>query len=411
MSGSSRVKTYSWTIKGFGIIAGCIFCISVVFNRSVFKVFYFDWVLGSFLVCLMIAFILKRRTILPKDEWMVIILPLMWIGYAILLTPFTYDIAHHRNALAQTSIITLIALFAVLALFPYRKLSVYFVRTAVLAWTIINGIVLIFYLLGYYIPEGVVFSGVCKNRNDYAAQSVILLALFVYFAKPDRTVRLIVVSANFIMIAASLSVTGFLFSFFVFFYPIFARVSIIKKIFVILFALICFVGAALIFPQVQARLLRFSMVFTNMDSMSQSDSGYLRAWYLIKGIPILLAHPLGIGVDNGRQILPLPPLFAASVGYSTGIYSHNNWLEMGFNVGFPGFILFYSPLVHIFLKIKKNHPYYEFSKMFILLYIFMGVSCVQYSTFIFLLQYILIIFLYYYYRKPNEKNIVHCVYA
>jgi hypothetical protein len=399
-----------WRPRGIGIFSGIVFFLLMIFNKSEYKIRFMDWGAGLAIVILILFFILTRGRIVKK-EFYVIILPLLWIMYALLVTPFVYDWNHHLNALGLCLSITLIAIFTVIAFFSYPGLRCQGVLFTVMVWTVLNFIFLILWINGYYVYKNGDFSGLFGNRNNFSVQTVILVCLLSGFVDTHRMLKFVLILTNFVMIVFSLSMTGFLFFFFVIFYPLFIKVSNIKKIIIAISGIIAITTMIILLPDVQKRLIQFLLVFTDRSSLSGSGSAFLRSWLIIEGFNTILKHPLqGVGVDNSRFVL-IPPVFQMR-NTGTGLYSHNNWIEMGLNAGFPGLFIFYFPVVYILIKVKKDNRYWITIKTLALLFLLSGISVVQYNVFYCILNYVLIIFLYFYEEDALfEKNIVHSQHA
>jgi O-antigen ligase len=401
------IRNYNkWRPKGIGFFSAIAFLLLVIFNKAVYKIRFLEWGAGLFITIVILFFIFLRGKIVKK-EFYVIVFPLLWIGYALLITPFVYDQYHHLSTLGQCLSITLVTVFIVIALFSYPRLRCQTVLFTVTTWTMLNFIFFLLWLGGYYVYEKGDFSGLFNNRNEFSVETVILVCLLLTFVYKHRILKLILIFVNFIMIVFSLSITGFLFFFFVIFYPFFLKVSRIKKIFTIMSGIITIGVMVFLLPGIQARLIKFLLVFTDRSSLAESSSAFERSWLIIEGFNKILKHPLqGIGIGNSKFVL-IPPHFQIR-NASVGTYSHNNWIEMGLNAGLPGFFLFYFPIIYIFKKVKKGNKYWSAIKTFSLLFLLSGVSIVQYNMFICILNYVLIVFLYF--NKKDtffEKNIIH----
>jgi hypothetical protein len=395
-----------WRPQGIGISSGIAFFLLVIFNKSEYKIRFLDWGAGLFITILIVFFLLTRGKIIRKEGY-VIMLPLLWLVYAFLITPFVYDPKHHLGALGQCLSITVLAIFTVIALFSHPRLKCQTVLFTLVAWTVINFVVFMLWIGGSYVYENGNFSGLFNNRNNFSVQTVILIYLMLSFIYKYKILKIILIFMNFIMVVSSLSITGFLFFFFVIFYPLFLKVSNIKKIIILVGGIITITTMFLWLTDVQARFIKFLLVFTDRSSLAGSDSAFLRSWLIIEGFDTILKHPLqGVGVDNSRFVL-IPPFF--QINNSTGgLYSHNNWIEMGLNAGFPGLFLVYCPLIYIFVKVKKDNRHWVTIKTFALLFLLSGVSVVQYNTFVCILNYVLTIFLYFYEDEDfYEKNVIY----
>ena len=161
-------------------------------------------------------------------------------------------------------------------------------------------------------------------------------------------------------------------------------------------------------PNVQNRISSVITILHNPNNLILDESVFQRYWLINEGINVISSKPLfGVGIDNSRFVL-IPP-HVAGFAPETGMYSHNNFIELALNAGIPGLILFYLPLIIIYFRINKTHPYWASLKSFISLYLLLGLTMVQYNLFITILLYSLIIFLFVYYKSEKSK-IVKSVY-
>ena len=391
----------NWVPRHIGLFASVAFALLIIFNKSEFKIRFLDWGAGALVLVLVTFFFLTRGRV-AKKELLVIAVPLLWMLYASLGTPFAFNAGHHISALAQVFILTLIASFIVISVFTDERLASKTTLATAVIWTAISFGLFIAWYMGYLAYEKKDFSGLFGNRNAFAIQSVIIIAMMSAFVKGKKYIKIGITAVTFIMIVFSLSIKGFFFFFFVLFFPYFLHGSFQKKNAIILLGCFVITSAWAIMPNIQERITRVTMVFTAPDELRQGESAFLRAWLMSEGFKTITEKPVfGTGVDNARYTL-IPPLHKAR-GADEGLYSHNNYIEMGINAGIPGFILFYFPLAYIFFKTKKGHPHWTTLKTFLLLYLLMGMAMVQYNNFISIILYCLIIFLYLYYKGPSRS--------
>lgn len=392
----SLERTYRWTPKNIGLFAAAAYFIIIIFNQSTIKIRFLDWGLGALLFCFMLFFFLAKAKIV-KLELIVIATPLLWMLYAFLCTPFAYNSAHHLSALFQALLLNLIASSCAIALFTRKKLAAKTVLLTVIAWTGVSFVLFVLWLGGQYTYENKDFAGLFNNRNAFAVQTVILIGMLFAFVPKHLFLKAVIVFFNFVLIVASLSTKGFLFFFMVLFYPLFLKVSLKRKILVIILGALLFGSAYMVLPNIQDRIGRFAMVFTSPEDLRQSESAFLRMWLMVEGFKLIKENPtVGIGVDNGRFLL-VPP-FMVERGDETGLYSHNNYIEMALNSGVVGLFLFYAPLLIIYFSTKREHPFFINIRTFIVLYFLMGIAMVQYNIFSTIFLYSTIVFLFIYHK-------------
>jgi len=393
---------YAWSpryIAGLGSVA--MFAL-LIFNRSEYKIRFLEWGLGAVVLLLTTGFFILRGKIVKK-EIVFILAPLLWMGYALVGSPFAYDVQHHLFLLFQAASLSLIASFTIVSVFTREKLASKVLLVTATVWMLINVIFFALWLSGRYVYEGRDFAGIFSNRNAFSIQTVIIISMLFSFTKRTFYVWLIM-ALSFAMVVASLSIKGILAFLFILFFPYFFKANFRKKIFVVLGGLIVFAAVVMTFSDFGRRLGRFSMAFTAPDELRKSESAFERPWLIKEGAKLSLQNPLfGIGVDNSR-------FFLISSVDDKGRYSHNNYIEMLLNAGYIGCFLHYFPLVYIYFKTKQAHKYYIAIKMFILLYAFLGLVMVEYNIFSTILLYSLPIFLYLYFEeiKGNESTSLHC---
>jgi O-antigen ligase len=398
-------KRHLWSPKHLEFIsAGAYFLLGILYS-SQYKIKYLDWGIGGIVGGIMVLFFLYRgRT--DKKEYIVVGFPLLWIGYALVCTPFVYSTTHHINSLLQTLILTSIAIFVIISLFSHEKLASRMIIFTVVIWVIVNFCFWCAWISGSYSYEKIDFSGLFNNRNEFSVHTIILMSMFLFLVKKHKHVKYFVCILSFILIVASRSTKGFLFFFFVLFYPVFLRTTVKRKVFVLLVSLVMVYGIIAVLPSIRERILRFVMVFASPAELRLSESAFLRTWLIINGFNLIVKNPIfGLGIDNSRYLL-IPPHMQLD-GSDAGLYSHNNFIEMGLNAGIFGLLLFYFPIFHILFKVNKSHRFLIPIKVFSLLYIFLGLAMVQYNSFISIILYCLIIFLYYYHETAYEKDIIH----
>lgn len=384
---------YAWSpkyIEPLGVVA---FLYVVIFNKAEFKIRFLDWGLGALVLVTTLAFFIVRRRI-AKKELLVIGMPLIWMVYALLGTPFVFNFSHHVASLTQAFVLTLIATFLVISVFTRRELIAPTVLLTAIIWTLINFAFFLAWSSDYFSYEKGDFAGLFRNRNEFAVQTVIIIAMLLAFVKQKRFVVWGVIGLNAVMVTASHSVKGFLFFLFVLFFPLFLKGDLKKKVVVLVIGLGVLTAAYNATPNLQERITRFSMVFNNPDDLRQSESAFLRSWLMVEGASVALDNPVfGVGVGNSSFVL-IPPLHYQQ-GSEQGLVSHNNYIEMLLNAGFIGFSLHYLPLLFIYFRLKKSHPYFIPLKTFIVLYLLLGIAMVQYNNFISIMMYCLIIFHYF----------------
>lgn len=404
-------KAYRWSPKNIGLLASPAFVFLLIMNKSEWKIRFLDWGFGLLVAALMVLFFILRGRI-HKKELAVFILPLLWVFCAFIMTPFAFDVNHHLKELLKVAVLILLSSFLIVALFSREKLASKTIILTSTLWVLINSALLLFWYFGILEYEKADFSGLFQNRNEFAVQTVILMAMCLFFVKGHSFVKAFFVILSFLLVASTLSMKGFVLFFFVVFFSILLRSRLRKKVFYAsLFALL-FACSYLAMPNIQDRMSRFSTALTNPDELRQNESAFLRVWLTVEGSKLVVQNPItGVGVHNARFFL-IPPL-AQERGDEVGVYSHNNYVEMALNAGVLGLLLFYLPLVYIYFKVNVNHPHWLAIKTFSVLYLLAGIAMVQYNNFISIFLYSLIVFMYFYYEEKAsfDQDSLHCQYA
>lgn len=199
--------------------------------------------------------------------------------------------------------------------------------------------------------------------------------------------------------------------FFILFFPFFLKGSIKSKLLIPVLGILVFGIVFSVYLPIRERMNRYVILLREPSALRANESAFERTWLMKASINLIAENPfLGIGVDNARDVLVTPYRRRRGIEGQT---SHNNYTEMSLNAGLLGAILFYIPLVYIFLKVKKEHPYWLTLKTFITLYLLLGVGMVQYKNFVLILFYSLIVFLYFNYEgvSTDEEDLLHCQYS
>ncbi|MFW6383563.1 MAG: O-antigen ligase family protein [Nanoarchaeota archaeon] len=371
------------------------FVLLVIFNKSVFKIRFLEWGIGAIIFASIVAFFLIRGKI-KKKQLLVISLPLRWTTYAFLTSFAAYSLDHHLSNLIITIILNIISVSAVMCVFTNKKTREKTILLTSVLWVSINMFIWLLWVMGLYEFENIDFSGLFGNRNSFAIQTVFLVTLLMFFVKGNKFLTVTLLGFSLLMVFSSLSIKGFLFTFFVIFYPIFLKSGSKKKLAIVFAGLTLLACAYIVIPKLQDRLLRYTFVFTDSENLRQNESAFLRAWLITEGFNLVLENPFfGVGVDNARFLL-IPP-YRQGVS-EDGLVSHNNYIEIALNSGLPGLSLFYLPLLFIFFKTKNPHPYWIEIKTLTLFYILAGVAMIQFNEFMSIMKYYIIVFLYFYPR-------------
>jgi hypothetical protein len=276
-------------------------------------------------------------------------------------------------------------------------------------WIAINFVLLILYILGYdvrltkpvgieNINEDVPFSGFLYNRNIFSLINLIIFYIYYFISKntnKKKTIVILLTLASFILFSESIKgLIGIAIIFFVkFIKNIFLNDinHVKKKRFVIVVFLIILVPLLSKQLNVLHRIEKFyNEFFKDNNEEKISDSSYRRRWLIENSISIINQHPFtGVGAQSSTYFL-VDPYVQLLIKRGTikfvgnearGTYSHCNYTEIALATGWPGFLLYYFPILLTFfylLLLRKKNVFIEFSIYLIGLKLFIDIGMVSY---------------------------------
>ncbi len=238
----------------------------------------------------------------------------------------------------------------------------------------LNGIILgavVNYLLAFdliHIPMetylGYRFFGTMGNPNGLSIAMVMTVGVSIIYLEQniDKKYK-ILIAINLMlalyMIVLTVSRTGLVLGFFLFFVYVLTLLTDFRKIGYFFAGLIPFGIYLHFFADMQKIteylnnvFLRLANVFNTLSGADMEKSTLERKEYIERGLEFFSNHPFkGIGIDTFR--------------YYYGGYSHNNFVELLLGVGIIGEVLYYSIYGLLFYKIfkmdRKNLKIYLFS--------------------------------------------------
>lgn len=326
-----------------------------VFNKSVYKIPYLEWAFGVLCVFLLVlSFVIKAKV--PTLFLKLIVISTLWCGYALMVTPFSFNSAHHIKWLSLSVVLAALAAGLVFSVFSQGRCFLHKASGFIIfSWLIPNLTLFVLWLLGLYTFEKIDFSGVMFNRNDFAVQTVIIMTFYLFFSKDAVGRKYVLIGLSSLLILSSLSVKGFCLALIVLFYPWYLKSSFGRKLAIIFMMIASAATIYLAVEPIQQRIDRFALSIAGKDDeLRSSESAYVRKWFVIEGIRHVASNPLtGVGVDNARYFL-IPDYIYDKGLEEEGMYSHNNYIEMGMNAGLPGLMLYYLPLVYMFFRVRRG---------------------------------------------------------
>lgn len=392
------------------LIISFIFTIVILFYGNFQFRTIFTW-LPSLLVIFTSILIFITYVKVNKVLLKVIFINSIWLLYALLFSFSVLNFEIHIKAILETLLYILV--FSIIIFYLSKDINKLF-KTLLFSLNIflfVSTIVLLFKITGLY-DNGHSFSSLYSNRNTFAFMALVYLTIVLnlpkYIIYRYKTIAIIMLVIFILLTGSSKGVLGMVIIFGLF---ILKQYNFKKIIFILPVFLLLFSGSLLVFENTSDRLMQKVDALSGMDDSYKADnighdSGKIRIFLAINAINIFLDHKVsGVGVNNGQYYLTLPD---AKKNEMDSLNSQNNITEMLLNVGLPGFLMFYIPLLYLLYKsVKKNSIDNEIKTMVItlvILKIFMDIGMKSYNDagHVFLL--ILAWFLYYKILKKEGIN-------
>ncbi|MGC6517864.1 MAG: O-antigen ligase family protein [Candidatus Puniceispirillaceae bacterium] len=233
---------------------------------------------------------------------------------------------------------------------------------------------LLFYWYGYQTNLNNNFSGIFKDRNIFATCYVLMLALYLFQAKPFETKAMTILSCvllvlSFALISYTQSLTGLIVKLVLIVCMVFSRIQLRHKLFILAAMMVAFVPSAL---EVILRLSKFLIAAINADLLLdmintstndkyavETDSGVtiyynsspaIRFSLIMNGAAVAANHFVaGVGLDNLR-------FFTQVKGFENGTFAHMNYIDILASGGVPTFILHYGVFFALpfYVLVKKQ---------------------------------------------------------
>jgi len=382
---------------------------------------YLSWGGAFFLVLLYLIFKFVKPAVSIVNIKIFMML-FSWVLFAVCVTPFVFDKGIHLKLILISAAYTLFSVVFINYLYQNKKL-LKGLGTLFIFWV---GFELVFLLL--FVSSGgesASLSGrFCGSYYNPNTMGVIASFAFLYLLVFRKFIRVssqmllsLVLLCIVIFIMLSGSAKGFLGLFF-----ILSGFSVLgfrrKKKFLMLVAVFaCVLVMPLIFSHSSDRLLAKLSAFDREAEFSVDNIAGGRLFLVLEGLRVISENPIiGVGVHNSQYYIFLPRYYIhhdrghvdAEV---VGVYSHNNFIEMYLNAGFPAFVLFYIPIVFVLWKTYKTRPFAPLMRrfrIFILLAIplklFFDLAMVSYSSFIHIFIMSLCFVLYFRFIRPDQRG-------
>ena len=200
------------------------------------------------------------------------------------------------------------------------------------------------YLFNIYIPRREDFSGFYEDRNTFSVNLILLTLLFYSVNyKKCKIYKFryhdVLTFCNIIIILFTKSLTGIFLVFATLFF-IFRKNTFILFVSVVLIICVIVAQFYVLDKNPITRANRFLLNVTdNTEELNESESAYVRPFYIIKGITLFINNNYqAFGLDNIRYYFARP-------GTNIGTYLHNNYLDILTGLGFIGFFAYYLPII------------------------------------------------------------------
>lgn len=382
-----------------------IFVSIVIFSQGMASpYFYLNWILGAIMIYFCFVKMIKNRKIKIASIYSLSV-SLLWTLPLLLniLGSSIVDYSEHLTYLCLIIFYTIVSILIVSFLFGrnlrQRNAIILFVNQI---WIFISLISYLFFAVFNEYYGSPTFSGIMENRNVYAITTTILASYLIFYKNTYENSKKIntLIVISFLLILATFSVKGFAGWLLLYVLSSFynSDISKYKKnrnqlvVIILVFSIVAFLIATE--NPIIYRIERFFMVFTAPDQLRQSESAFLRGYFIQESINVIKDNPItGVGLRNSKYYL-VPPSYIAQ-GLNVGTYSHNNFLEIFLSGGMFSFILYYFPFVMSVFKsrkrMKKDNLY---NYLFILgIYkLFIDVGSVNYDILIMTIIFIAIIY-------------------
>ncbi|MFS0788251.1 hypothetical protein ABC345_17960 [Shouchella sp. 1P09AA] len=344
------------------------------------NLFYINWVLGFIIVFyfMMTTFL---KSYIERSVIIAALLMSLW-----LIVPLIYITSNNLidgSIHLERMIIHLFYIFIGVIVSSYLlNINLESRHTGFIIINVIWVLISIFTFMIYVSTGGLLseenFSGVVDNRNSFAMITTLLSSYIVFFQsniKFKKTAFLIIISSIFLVLV-TLSIKNIIGLFLILIIgkvnmnSLFSRKKGVRTLVAISFILLSILLILTTDNPIMERLDRFLMVFSNPGELRETESAFLRFYFITQGLEIFKENFFtGIGIDNSR--------------YYLGMYSHNNYIEVALSGGIFSLIAFYGPLICIlvhFWKIKKQSIFSKYILCLIIYKLFYDIGAVTYNT-------------------------------
>lgn len=380
INNASKLVRYNLIIVG--LIAAIILCFYGNFQLRM----ALSWLLAVFFVFVNGLFLIVRLKI-KATTFKVFMLSTIWLFLPLILTPAVLNVEIHLKAILETMMYILF--FGCLFSCVEKNKHYFFYLLKVIIFSVL--IFSSFSVANYFFfSDSVIFSGFHSNPNTHASLLLFLLVNIISFSSGKilinkKTTYLIISIFSFqiLLTGSSKGLLGLIIVYFLFFLFKPKKVKkIVVLIFLMLTSVVVFFTAEKSVDRLSDKIYALSDFDINrLDEKNiGNDSGKVRLFLIIDSVRIISDNWItGVGVNNGQYYLTLPFSFKNTMNT---INSQNNFTEMLLNGGVVAFLLYYGPLIYIFLGSlrKPNKSSFELAIIIlVVLKIFLDVGMKSYN--------------------------------
>ena len=357
---------------------------------------------------------------IKKENIKVFIMASAWILPAILITPVALDKYAHFQLLS----ISLAYIFFSLIIISYlhdRNALFASLMYIIFFWAVAEVVCFSFFLHtnGQLFSLNRRFIGTYYNPNTLGVTSVFL---FIYSFVFGRIVlrrkflkNLLLIFILVISFASASTKAAIGLFLVIIFYSLLQKKSF-KHFIVFMCVLFFSISLLFLFGETYERLTE---KIENYSQWNEAIERGGRPFLIAEGIKIIKEYPItGVGVHNSQYYLYTPRykklLERGLISEdSPGVYSHNNYIEMGLNAGIFSIIIFYAPIIYVLIKsycIKRLFSPLKEVRIFIvitiLIKLFFDIAMVSYNSFIHIFVIVLCFIFYFSLLRPGRYGFI-----
>jgi hypothetical protein len=347
-----KIKRLNGIIKTIDISIAIVFTLIILFYGNYQFRATFTWLPSLIVIVIAILFTYKFAKI-NRVFLKVVAINSVWLIYALLFSFHVLNFNIHIKAILETFLYVLV--FSIIINYLIKDIKRLF-KTLLFSlnvFLIVSIVVIFLKTMGLY-EEGRAFASSYSNRNTYAFMALVYLAIIVnlpnYIKYKYKVISILLLLIFILTTGSSKGVLGIVIILGLYFL---GKYSLRKIIFILPVFFILIASTLFLFENTSERLMKKVEAISGVEDNYQADnighdSGKIRIFLAINAIEVFLDNKIsGVGVNNGQYYLTLPD---SKQNDMNSLNSQNNITEMLLNVGLPGFIIFYLPLLYLLYK-------------------------------------------------------------